>query len=106
MMTIHNFSRGARGLRVIWLCEEMGLPYAVRNHPFPLPGDYRALNPLGTVPFLEDDPGVQSGAWNSTGQWAEFESTFHGPTKRPAGKVGTEPSRCRVSVQRGRPRLP
>jgi glutathione S-transferase len=25
MMKIHNFARGARGQRVMWLCEEMGL---------------------------------------------------------------------------------
>ena len=58
MLKIHNFARGARGLRVIWLCEEMGLSYSVENHPFPTPGEYRALNPLGTVPFLEDAGGV------------------------------------------------
>ena len=53
-MKIHNFARGARGQRVMWLCEEMGLAYAVQNHSFPVGADYRALNPLGTVPFLED----------------------------------------------------
>lgn len=58
MMTIHNFPRGARGLRAMWVCEEMGLAYAVKPHSFPVGADYRALNPLGTVPFLEDDGGV------------------------------------------------
>ena len=58
MLKIHNFARGARGLRVIWLCEEMGLDYRVENHSFPVPAAFRALNPLGTVPFLEDDGGV------------------------------------------------
>lgn len=58
MITIHNFARGARGLRVMWTCEEMGLPYTVRNHLFPVGDDYRALNPLGTVPHLEDVGGV------------------------------------------------
>src|SRR5262245_9462675 len=61
MLKIHNFARGARGLRVIWLCEEMGLSYSLENHPFPTPGAYRALNPLGTVPYLEDDGGVGLG---------------------------------------------
>src|SRR5262245_25726492 len=55
MMKIHNFARGVRGQRVMWLCEEMGLPYTVQNHAFPVGADYRALNPLGTVPFLEHD---------------------------------------------------
>jgi glutathione S-transferase len=58
MLTIHNFARGARGLRAMWLCEEMNLPYAVRNHPYPTGADYRALNPLGSVPLLEDDNGI------------------------------------------------
>ena len=58
MLNIHNFARGVRGLRVMWLCEEMGLPYGVENHAFPTPAAHRALNPLGTVPLLEDADGV------------------------------------------------
>jgi glutathione S-transferase len=58
MMTVHNFARGARGLRAMWLCEEMGLAYEVQNHPFPVAADYRILNPMGTVPFLQDSDGV------------------------------------------------
>jgi glutathione S-transferase len=58
MMTIHNFAHGARGLRVMWLCEEIGLDYSVKTHAYPVPEAYRALNPLGTVPLLEDAGGV------------------------------------------------
>jgi glutathione S-transferase len=58
MLKIHNFARGGRGLRVAWLCEEMRLDYEVVNHPFPVPDSYLTLNPLGTVPYLEDDGGV------------------------------------------------
>lgn len=58
MITITNFPRGARGVRVFWLCEEMGLPYARKAENFPVSADYRARNPLGSVPFLEDG-GVQ-----------------------------------------------
>ena len=43
MIKIHNFARGARGQRVMWQCEEMGLPYVVENHPFPVGEGYRAL---------------------------------------------------------------
>jgi glutathione S-transferase len=51
---IHNFARGARGLRAMWVCEEMGLAYEVATVTFP-PGEaYRKLNPMGSVPFLED----------------------------------------------------
>ena len=58
MIRIHSFARGARGLRVFWLCEEMGLPYQVETVPYPQNEAYLALNPLGTVPFLEDEGGV------------------------------------------------
>lgn len=54
MLTIHNFERGGRGLRIAWLCEEMGLPYTLRLFGYPPPADYLALHPLGNVPFLED----------------------------------------------------
>lgn len=55
MIRIHNFPRGARGVRVFWVCEEMGVPYETAPVTFP-PGEaYLALNPLGSVPFLEDD---------------------------------------------------
>ena len=58
MIRVHSFARGARGLRVFWLCEEMGLPYQVETVPYPQNEAYLALNPLGTVPFLEDEGGV------------------------------------------------
>jgi hypothetical protein len=35
MIRIHNFARGARGMRVFWQCEEMGLPYQVETVSFP-----------------------------------------------------------------------
>jgi glutathione S-transferase len=58
MIIIYNFARGARGLRAIWQCEEMGLRYRVEAVSFPPSAAYRVLNPLGSVPFLEDEGGV------------------------------------------------
>ena len=58
MITIHNFSRGVRGVRIVWQCEEMGLPYHAVGYAFPTPAEYRAKYPPGSVPFLEDDGGV------------------------------------------------
>lgn len=55
MIRIYNFARGARGLRLFWQCEEMGLPYEIETVSFPPGAAYRAKNPLGSVPFLEDD---------------------------------------------------
>ncbi|WP_437566563.1 glutathione S-transferase family protein [Sorangium sp. So ce542] len=58
MIKVYNFARGARGLRVMWQCEEMGLPYEVEMVSYPPSEGYRALHPLGNVPFLEDEGGV------------------------------------------------
>lgn len=57
MLKIHHLPR-ARGLRVVWLCEEMGVPYEIAPVSFPPNDAYKKLNPMGSVPFLEDDGGV------------------------------------------------
>ncbi len=58
MIRIHHVPR-TRSMRVIWLCEELGLAYeivpvdfspAYRSTP-----EWRALSPTGKVPAMEDD---------------------------------------------------
>jgi glutathione S-transferase len=65
---VPDFARGqVRDLRVRWALEEAGLPYTSR---LLIQGDqdkpeYRALQPFGQVPIMEDDDGVvlfESGA--------------------------------------------
>ncbi len=61
MLKLH-FAPNSRAGRVLWLLEELGLPYELNNmafHPKDLKSDeHRARHPLGRVPVLEDD-GVQ-----------------------------------------------
>jgi hypothetical protein len=45
MIAIHNFQNGARGIRVAWLCEEMGLAYKPIIHAFPTSAEYREKYP-------------------------------------------------------------
>jgi glutathione S-transferase len=54
MIRIHNFPRGLRGIRAGWICEELGVAYEFAPVSYPPSAEYKALNPLGTVPFLED----------------------------------------------------
>jgi glutathione S-transferase len=54
MIRIYNFPGGARGIRAFWICEEIGQPYEAVDVAFPPSQEYRKLNPLGSVPFLED----------------------------------------------------
>jgi glutathione S-transferase len=61
MITIYSFWRGMRGVRVAWQCEEMELAYEAAGFDFPVPAEYRAKYPPGSVPFLEDQGGVAIG---------------------------------------------
>jgi glutathione S-transferase len=54
VINVYDFRHGARGLRVAWLCEEMGLAHTFVPVDFPPDSNYRELNPFGTVPFLRD----------------------------------------------------
>ena len=57
MLKIHH-SPGTRGFRVIWVCEELSVPYeivpvnfAAEHRATP---EWRALNPVGKVPAMTD----------------------------------------------------
>ena len=91
MITIYNFPRGARGIRVFWLCEEMGLAYTPAAVSFPTSAEYRALNPLGSVPFLEDAGGV---AINESVAMMLYLAERYGPTPLLPGK--SDPAFARV----------
>ncbi|HYD71945.1 MAG TPA: glutathione S-transferase family protein [Candidatus Binatia bacterium] len=54
MLKVYH-SQGARSLRVLWLCEEMGVPYETAPASFFKPSDeFKAVNPLRTVPVMQD----------------------------------------------------
>jgi len=57
MLKLH-FTANSRAVRILWLLEELGLPYELNRmafHPKDLKSDeHRARHPLGRVPVLED----------------------------------------------------
>jgi glutathione S-transferase len=54
MLTIYHMP-GARSVRVIWLCEEMGVPYETCEASILAPSEeFKALNPLATIPTITD----------------------------------------------------
>ena len=57
-MTIKLYHcHGARSMRPLWTLEEMGLDYELITMPFPpryLHREYLEINPLGTVPCMND----------------------------------------------------
>jgi glutathione S-transferase len=59
MLTIHHLGK-SQSERIIWLCEELGLPYDLKHYPRdPLtilsPPELKALHPLGAAPVITDE---------------------------------------------------
>ena len=58
MLTVYHVT-GTRSVRILWLLNELGLPYETVAMPFDhhiLHGEaYLSLNPLGKVPAIDDD---------------------------------------------------
>src|SRR5690349_5193291 len=59
MLTVHNLRR-SQSERIVWLCEELGLTYALRCYDrdqtdLLAPPAYKALHPMGIAPVIEDD---------------------------------------------------
>jgi glutathione S-transferase len=58
MITVHHLEN-SRSQRVLWLLEELGLPYAVRRYErnkatMLAPPELRQVHPLGKAPVIED----------------------------------------------------
>lgn len=58
MLTVHHL-RISQSERIVWLCEELGIPYELKAYDRDAttrlaPDAYRALHPLGTAPIITD----------------------------------------------------
>jgi glutathione S-transferase len=58
MLTIHHLGK-SQSERIVWLCEELGIPYDLKRYerdPVTLlaPLAYKALHPVGTAPVITD----------------------------------------------------
>jgi len=68
MLTVHHLGK-SQSERVVWLCEELGIPYGLKRYkrdPVTIlaPPEYKALDPAGTAPVITDGDVVlgESGA--------------------------------------------
>lgn len=55
--TVHHL-QVSQSERVIWLCEELGLDYELKNYqrdPMLAPDSYTALHPIGAAPVITDN---------------------------------------------------
>ncbi|SFC59097.1 glutathione S-transferase family protein [Tropicimonas isoalkanivorans] len=58
MLTVHHLGV-SQSERIVWLCEELGLPYELKLYQREpetgiAPPEYKALHPAGTAPVIED----------------------------------------------------
>jgi glutathione S-transferase len=56
MLTVHHLGK-SQSERIVWLCEELGIPYELKLYaraPVMAPDDYRALHPVGSAPVITD----------------------------------------------------
>jgi glutathione S-transferase len=78
MITVHHLE-DSRSQRVLWLLEELGVPYAVRRYARDpqtrlAPPALRAIHPLGKSPVIDDDGRVVA----ETGAIVEYLVERHG----------------------------
>ena len=58
MLTIHHLGK-SQSERIVWLCEELGLPYALKHYQRDAvtmlsPPELKALHPLGAAPVITE----------------------------------------------------
>ena len=76
MLTIFHVPR-TRSLRVVWLAEEMGIPYEVKPEQFGQPSpEFLAANPTGAFPAIRDG---EVGMGESTAIM-QYVADAYGPT--------------------------
>ena len=58
MLTVHHLGK-SQSERIVWLCEELGIPYELRHYaraPVTMlaPPEFKALHPIGAAPVITD----------------------------------------------------
>lgn len=58
MLTVHHLQI-SQSERIVWLCEELEIPYTLKLYqraPFLAPPELKALHPMGAAPVITDGP--------------------------------------------------
>ena len=84
MITVHHLNN-SRSQRVLWLLEELGLPYEIKHYQrnaqtMLAPPELLAVHPLGKSPVLTDEGATVA----ETGAIVEYLLDRHGSLLRPA----------------------
>lgn len=60
MLIVHHLGK-SQSERIVWLCEELGIPYELKVYDRDpvtrlAPPQYKALHPIGSAPVIDDGP--------------------------------------------------
>jgi glutathione S-transferase len=88
MLTVHHLGV-SQSERVVWLCEELGIPYALKRYERRAdnrlaPPEYKALHPIGAAPVIVDGDLVLA----ESGAVVEYLIHTHG-----GGRLAVPPGR-------------
>ncbi|KAL4877975.1 glutathione S-transferase [Aspergillus karnatakaensis] len=75
-LTIHHL-HVSTSERIIWLCEELGIPYSLKTYtrtPLLAPPELKSLHPQGSAPTIQDGPITLA----ETGACVEYIARKHG----------------------------
>ena len=84
MLTVHHLGK-SQSERIVWLCEELGLAYELKNYaraPLLAPPDYKALHPIGAAPVITDGKLVLA----ESGAIVEYITATYGDGRLTLGK--------------------
>jgi len=95
VLTLHHLNN-SRSQRVLWLLEELGLPYEIKRYErdpktMLAPPSLRAVHPLGKSPLLEDDGQIYA----ESGAILEYVAERYGAGRLTAGPGSDEARRVR-----------
>jgi glutathione S-transferase len=84
MITVHHLGV-SQSERIVWLCEELNIPYELKTYPRDpngaAPAAYKALHPQGTAPIITDG----SLALAETGAIVDYILARHGAGRLTVG---------------------
>lgn len=91
MLTVHHLGK-SQSERIVWLCEELGLPYELKVHDRDpttrlAQADYKALHPIGAAPVIRDGDVVLA----ESGAIVEYIAAKYGPKDGKGGRLVLTP---------------
>ncbi|TXC70873.1 glutathione S-transferase [Sphingomonas ginsenosidivorax] len=99
MTIIVHHLNNSRSQRVLWMLEELGLPYTIKRYQrdaktMLAPPELKQVHPLGKSPVIEDTDGASGGAGSDLGAIAETGAIVEYLVDKADGRLGAPAKRA------------